>query len=180
MKIKQNSLRTGLVCVALVLLALCIGSVRGWNKERRTILDAFAAEGTLHAQMEYRGMDAANLAVVVARHLPEDNLCILQLQEASQVLLSSAEDAEGILQADKAITDAALYLAETLPESESVKASQRDLAYITLLTDTLGHKSSLSHSYTLVVKDFNTRLSGSLTGWVAKLLGVDPLPDFRQ
>lgn len=176
MKITLGNIVTALVCVALICAAVCIGAVRGWSSERDAALTVLTAEGDMRTQLEYRGMDAANLAVVAARHLPADDADLTALQEASRTLLSGTEDVPRILEADAAITEAALRLSESLPQLSTVQASERDRAYIAMLTSSLGKKSSLTHAYALLVDDYNQRLTTSLTGKLAMLLGVDPLP----
>ena len=180
MKFIRSKLFTPLLCTILILFAVCIGAIRGWNEERSAALAALTASGDMRTQLENRGMDAANLAVVAARHLPDSDADLAALREGSHVLLSGTEDVSVILSADEAITNAALHLAETLPALESVQSSSRDSTYVTMLTATLGKKSSLTHTYTLLVEDFNTRLEGSLTGRLAMLLGVKPLPAIAQ
>lgn len=169
-----------LLCVALVGAALCIGVVRGWNAERARALSALTSEGSMRTQLEYRGMDAANLAVVAARHLPADDTDLLALRSASDTLLSSTEDLDTIMAADAVITEVALHFAETLPQLPSVQASSRDRTYVDMLASALGKKSSLTHSYTLMVEDFNERLTTSPLGRLAMLLGVDPLPTLDE
>ena len=175
----KNTLSTVIavvLCVLLVAVALCIGTVRGWSAERGDVLNALTSGGEMHALMENRGMDAANLAVVAARHLAADDEDLLSLRSASALLLSGTEDAQALLEADRVITDVAVRFAEDLPGLASVQASTRDKAYVSMLTSTLGKKTGLTHTYTRLVEDFNQRLTTTLSGKVAMLLGVDPLP----
>lgn len=176
MKISLKNILFALLCVALLGVALCSGAVRGWSADRDEVLAALTSDGSMRTQLEYRGMDAANLAVVAARHLPADHADLVALRQASQTLLSGTQDVTTLLEADAIITDVAFRFASELPLMASVQASERDQAYITLLTSSLGKKSSLTHSYTLLVEDFNQQLTTSLTGKLAMLLGVDPLP----
>lgn len=176
MKNKLSNIPFALLCAVILLAALGIGAVRGWSADRAEVLAALTQEGEMRTQLEYRGMDAANLAVVAARHLPADDADLIALRNASAVLLSGTEDPEAILSADAVITRIALQFAQELPLLPSMQASSRDQAYVTMLTSALGRKNGLTHSYTLLVEDFNTKLTTSLTGRVAMLLGVDPLP----
>lgn len=174
MKISLNNILFALLCAALLCVALGLGSVRGWSADRQEILDVFGPEGDMHARMETRGMDAANLAVVAARHLPADDADLLALKAASQTLLSGTEDIDALLDADAAITEIALRFAENL--LPSIQDSRRDAAYLTTLTTALDRRSSLTHTYAQMVEDFNQQLTTSLSGKLAMLLGVDPLP----
>lgn len=176
MKNKLSNVLFALLCAGILLAALGIGAVRGWSADRTEVLAALTRGGEMRMQLEYRGMDAANLAVVAARHLPADDADLTALRQASSVLLSDTEDAEAILAADAAITRIALDFAQELPLLPSIQASSRDQAYVTSLTGALGKKNGLTHSYTLLVEDFNRKLATSLTGKVAMLLGVSPLP----
>jgi len=175
----KNTLSTVIaviLCVLLVAAALCLGTVRGWSSERETALSALMEGGEMHTLLENRAMDAVNLSVVAARHLPADDETLLALQSASSLMLSGKAGAEELMLADDTITDAALRLAGELPSLSSVQASTRDKAYVSMLTATLGKKTGLTHTYTKLVEDFNHRLTTSLTGKVAMLLGVTPLP----
>lgn len=176
MKNKLSNILFALLCAVLLLAAVGLGAVRGWSSDRAEVLSALTREGEMRTQLEYRGMDAANLAVVAARHLPADHADLLALRQAADVLLSDTEDADAILAADAAITRIARQFSQELPLLPSMQASSRDQAYVTMLTGTLGKRDGLTHTYTLLVEDFNAGLSGSLTGKIAMLLGVKPLP----
>lgn len=176
MKAHLSTILSIVLCVVLVAAAVCIGAVRGWSDDRSEVLNALSADGEMRALLETRAMDAANLAVVAARHLPADDADLTALREASALMLSNAAQTEQLLQADDVITDAALRLADELPALSTVQSSRRDRAYVSMLTGTLSKKTALSHRYTLLVEDFNQRLSSSLSGKLAMLLGVDPLP----
>lgn len=175
MKIRLSTILSIIACLALCAGALCVGAYRGWSAERDSALAALTAGGEMRTQLENRGMDAANLAVVAARHLAADDAELTALRKASSTLLSGTEDAEIILQADAVITDVALRFSQELPALPSVQQSSRDKTYVTMLTSLLGKKSGLTHTYTLLVEDYNQRLESSLTGRLAMLLGVSPL-----
>ena len=176
MKAKLSNILFVLLCIALLVASLCMGAVRGWSMERRDVLASLAESGELRTQLEYRGMDAANLAVVAARHLPADDADLVALRDASTTLLGDTEDVQALLEADAAITAIARSFAEELPLLPSVAASKRDTTYVRTLTEALGKKNSLTHAYSMLTDDFNQRLTTSLSGKLAMLLGVDPLP----
>lgn len=176
MKNKLSNILFILLCIVLLAASLCMGAVRGWRKERNEVLSAMAGGGELRTQLEYRGMDAANLAVVAGRHLPADHADLLALRQASAVLLSDTDDVQAILDADAIITAIARAFAEELPALPSLQDSVRDQAYIRTLTGALGTEHSLSVTYAELTADYNHRLSTSLTGMLATLLGVEPLP----
>ncbi len=161
--------------VALVVGAILLGAVRGWSGERDAALHSISEGGELAEMLENRAMDAANLYVVAARHLPETDETLAALRRCRDTLTDERADGQALALADAALTDAALTLAETLPALDSVRQSARDQAYISTLTRTLGEATGLTRSYAAIVEDFNARLNRSLTGKLAMLLGVQPL-----
>ncbi|MBE5804970.1 MAG: hypothetical protein E7316_10735 [Clostridiales bacterium] len=173
----KNSLST-FVCVlltiALVAGAVCLGAVRGWNGERDAALNALSESGALGDELQIRAMDAANLAVVADRHLNGD-ADVAGLRKAYQIIAGGKASADELAQANADISAAAANLAEKLPELESVKASARDQMYISTLTRVLSESTGSSAAYSTAVEDYNARLSRSLTGKLAMLLGVQPL-----
>ena len=176
MKIRLSTILSVILCIVLVCAAVCIGVVRGWSADREAALTALTADGEMYTQLENRAMDAANLVVVAARHLPENDADLTALRGASRELLSGNAGTEALMRADAVITDVALRFASELSQMDSVMASTRDKAYISMLTSSLGKKSGLAYSYNLLVEDFNARLGGTLSGRLAMLLGVAPLP----
>ncbi|MBE5796859.1 MAG: hypothetical protein E7327_05700 [Clostridiales bacterium] len=176
MKNKLSTVASILLCILLAAAAVCIGAVRGWSQERSEVLSALEADGEMYTLLENRAMDAANLCVVAARHLPEDDEQLLNLRAASSLMLSGNIAPEQLLLADQTITDTAIRFADELPQLDSVQSSKRDRAYVSMLTGALQKKTSLSYQYGLAVEDFNLRLRSELTGRLAMLLGVAPLP----
>lgn len=164
-----------LLCAVLIVLAVCIGSVRGWSGERERTLQAFTQGGEIYAQLEERAMDAANLAVVTARHLPKDDPSLQALQDARRVLISASSSLQDKANADANLSAAAAELGHALPELASVQASSRDQAYISSLTRTLAEGTTIAADYAERARSFNQRISNSITGDLAMLLGVDLL-----
>lgn len=167
----------GILCAAMIIGAVCIGAVRGWQNERNEALTTLSAGGELSVQLEERAMDAANLIVVVSRHLDASDERLVRLQEL-RALLSSQADAGALVQADAELTSLAQSLGQSLPGLASVQADARDQAYISTLTRTLGESTNVSESYADIVRSFNNRLINSPTGILARLLGV-PLLDLE-
>lgn len=169
---------TTLLCIlcAAVLAggAMCIGAYRGWSGERNEVLDLIGQNGELAQELGNRAMDAANLAVVAARHLPADSEELRALTACRDVLMASS-DASALAQADDQLTLMAATLRETLLALPSVQESRRDQVYVSTLTRALADGTSLSQTYAGKAEDFNQRLNSSPTGWLAKLLGVEPI-----
>lgn len=176
MKDSLSTLLCILLTIAMVAGAVCIGAVRGWVNEQDATLQAISAGSTLGEPLRARGMDAANLAVVAARHLAAKDPDVVTLQQSYQTICKSDASAVERAMADAAISIAAASLAERLPELASVQASQRDQAYISSLTRSLSQPTTFAADYAAAIEDYNTRLTSSLTGKLAMLLGVDPIP----
>ena len=175
MKTSLSTLLCAALCVILTACALCVGSVRGWSSEREAALNSLSSEGALHTQLQNRAMDAANLAVVVARHVPAEDARLTKLADIRRTLESEKSTIEDLAQADSELTALALSIGQELPQTSSVQASARDQAYIATLTRTLGEATGMADSYAAKVEDYNDRLTSSLTGRLAMLLGVEAL-----
>lgn len=174
----KNTITTVLCVVlvaAMVVAAVGIGAVRGWNSQREEALSALSETGELGASIQVRAMDAANLAVVAARHL-NDDADVATLRSAYNTICGSSNaDPAQLAQADDAISTAAASLAQKLTGLASVQASARDKAYISSLTRTLSETTGAAAAYAAMMEDYNTRLTSSPTGKLAMLLGVQPL-----
>lgn len=169
MKITLSHIVSILICLVLVAAAVCIGAVRGWSSERDGL------QSDMNALLEIRAMDAANLCVVAARHVPGD-ADLVRLQAASALLLGNSGSFEERTAADEVITEAALALTNRLASMPTVQSNKRDSGYVAMFTDVLNVRSSLARKLGPEVSDFNNRLSGDLTGKLAMLLGVSTLP----
>ncbi len=176
MKDSLSTILCILLTVALVAGAVCIGAVRGWHNEQVATLEAISVGSDLSEPLRNRGMDAANLAVVAARHLAPKDPDVVILQQAYFRICKTNASAIERAQADAQISIVAASLAERLPQLASVQASPRDQAYITALTRTLSQPTSFAEDYAAALEDYNTRLRSSLTGKLAMLLGVEPIP----
>ncbi|MBP3636800.1 MAG: hypothetical protein J6K13_04505 [Clostridia bacterium] len=165
-----------LLTIALVVGAVCIGAVRGWHGEQVAALEAVSVGSDLSEPLRIRAMDAANLAVVATRHLPPKDPDVVTLQQSYFKICKTNSSAIERAQADAQISIAAESLAKRLPELASVQASQRDQAYIVALTRALSQTTTFADDYTAALEDYNKRLSTSLTGKLAMLLGVEPIP----
>lgn len=160
----------GILCAALVISAVCIGAVRGWKQERANTLLTLST-GELAASLEDRVMDAANLIVVISRHLDPSDERLARLEEL-RAILSSQASSDILVQADAELTTLASKLEQELPELANVQASARDRAYVSTLTRTLSETTDISEAYAIIVRNFNNGLVNSPTGWIARLFGV--------
>ncbi|MGN0778567.1 MAG: hypothetical protein ACI4MJ_05420 [Aristaeellaceae bacterium] len=174
----KNTLLTILsILLAIVLAAgaVCLGAYRGWSQERTDALHVVSADADLSASLEERAMDAANLAVVAARHLPAGDADLTALRDIRAILTDASAPSDEKTRADGQLTLLAEKLAASLPQLDSVAASARDQVYIATLTRTLAQGADSAAAYAAAAQHFNDRLSSTLTGRLAMLLGVEPL-----
>lgn len=175
MKKGTFNLRSVLICILLVVLAVGIGAYRGWSEERELALYAKSGNGELYETIQNRAMDAANLHVVASRYLPDDHADLVRLRKAYRLLLDGKGDVDDIVAADQVITEVATDFAAQFPNLGGKPLSERDSVYISNLTRILRDDSGIRSAYAAVLQDFNDRLSSSLTGKLASLLGISPL-----
>ena len=164
------------LCVVLLTGAVCLGAVRGWRSEREAAFATLSDGGSLTEDLAERAMDAANLAVVAARHLPAEDPALAALRDAQRVLQDASASVKEIIAADSALTAVAAELASALPALESVQNSARDQAYVATLTGILSAQTGAAELYRAQIVAFNDRMNASLTGKLAMFCGVEPLP----
>lgn len=172
----KNTLST-LLCILLVIAmvagAVCIGAVRGWSGEREAVLADASGKGASAEWLQYRAMDAANLAVVASRHFDNDP-DVAALRSAYDTIIHANGNPYAVAQADAAITQAAINLAAKFTQLD-LPEHDRDYVYMSTLTRALSEYSSSLDNYTNAIVDYNQRLEESLTGKLAMALGVKPL-----
>lgn len=178
MKEKLSSVFSMALCVVLVCAAIAVGVRGGWMDERNSItalagqykLVDDAADDALNDFV----ISCYNLSVVAARHLPADDPRIADLRNA-YLHVANDELAEVNASNQKAV-EASRSLAEELPAMESVKNSAADMYYVTKLTrKTAEAPDGVVNAVTDKIAAFNKKLSGSLMGRLASLLGVRPI-----
>lgn len=175
MKFKLSGALSIILSIALVIAGLCIGTVRGFNKERSSVTGLLENESGLMDVLSYRGADGLNLYQVASRHLqpcPE----MEALKATATGLTSGSGTLEQLKQLDTTLdTDAANVIA-LLEASESYQSSQRDQRYVGMLQRDMQGLSNQSFytEYTTAAEEFNHKLENDLLGKFAALLGVKP------
>ena len=175
MRMKNSNILGTVVCIVLLVAALGVASVRGWSKERSSALSSIGDQAELTVLAENMGMDAANLCVVAARHLPADDADLTALLAASQVLRSASSGAEALIEADWQAGMTASALIGRLRTLASVQSSIRDQSYLSSFSRIFSGESKIQSVYQEACEAFNSRMGSSLTGRIAMLLGVSPL-----
>ena len=196
-------LRTGTafaLMVCLILFSVGFGAYRGWSRERAEVEGAYKGLNDLVSSsnsrledMLARRIEAANSLLAVAqRHLPAEDEAVQALAGDRDVLTNRTSLAQK-LEANRQFTQHAEDLLARLARQESVQKNARDLAYVsqpgylrTVLNNSEAQASGEQFSqavqsfsdavqeYNRAADDFNGELGGSFSGWVARLLGVQP------
>lgn len=164
-----------LITVVLILCGLCLGTVRGFQKERAAVTDLLKEESGLADVLMYRGADGLNLYTVARRHISgaeelETLRSISAVLAAPGGTLTEKQEMDGKL-------DGSVSAVITLLEStESYQASQRDQSYVTMLRNDMNSLAGQSFytEYSVAAGEFNTRLESTLMGKIAGILGVKP------
>ena len=164
-----------LITVVLILSGLCLGTVRGFQKDRAEVTGLLQEESGLADVLMYRGADGLNLWAVAQRHIPGteelENLRIFSgALAAPGGKLSEKQELDGLL--DESVSNVVTLLEGT----ESYQASQRDQNYVTMLKNDMSSLAGQSFytEYSSAAEAFNGRLQNTFMGKVAGFLGVKP------
>lgn len=165
----------------MVLFAVSFGAYQGWNHEKAQLEEAEGA--SLNAMLRARAESAYNLITVAKRHLPENYESLQTVRECQRVL-ADEKGAYTLAQkaaANESLTAAANALLTGLEGLDSVRQDSRDLMYVqSLLPQMLkeSNQTAVGDAYNEAAAQFNQTMTGSLSGSLARRLGVDVLPLF--
>lgn len=176
----KNKLPVGLsVLIALVLVAfgLLYGTWAGFREDFEDVNSLLTMENGLMDVLGYRAADGLNLCVVAGRHLSADDEALAALKSAAQELRSCTGLAD-CKTADDALAKAVSAVSSRLQETPGFQQSQRDKNYLAMLTADLNNLSASAavSTYNDAASDFNRKLSGPLSGALARLLGMEACP----
>ena len=159
MKLKTGT--AALIMVILMVFSIGFGAYRGWKKERALVNETYTGlETMLHTRVE----SAYNLLTVASRHLSADHESIRRVTEANERLTLDAAE-----------------LLKELAALESVQNDSRDRMYVTdYLPQMLAESESLTAkaNYNTAAREFNASFNASISGWIARLMGIGPAEEF--
>lgn len=164
-----------LISLVLVLVGLAYGTYGGFVDDRAQAVELLEGENGLAGVLSYRGADGLNLCAVAQRHLAGDGDV-----EALRALARKLADGQGDMAEKTAWNnemDALVgAIRQKLVDSDSFRASERDQRYLAMLESDLTSlsQSDLKNTYNQAADKFNARLSDTLMGKLARLLGVKP------
>lgn len=173
-------LRAGAAFFLMVLMlffSVACGAYRGWNEERAMVEETLSGlESMLMARVEA----ACNVLTVAGRHLPKEQEAVARLRAARDTLAGESSLAEKAA-ANEALTQAAEDVLALLLAQESVQQDSRDRMYAeSYLPQMLSQseEKTAGAQYNTAAAQFNQRLSASISGRIAALLGVETAEEF--
>ena len=169
-----------LICLALVVFGVVYGSTAGFRDERAQVQALLTEDDGLMDVLADCGADALNLCVVAGRHIPGDE-DVQALQAAGRTLRDKAATFAAKQQALAEVQQRAEAVAQKLGESESFRASSRDVGYLKSLGASV-QASLLSpkmDSYNQAARAYNELFADPFSGFLAKLTGAKPCELFE-
>lgn len=169
-----------LVGIAFFCAGIFLGSYKGWKKESQALHTISADKNNVGQLLAYQGADVSNLLVVARRHLNADDASIAALQKTKDLLIYNTaleQQYEAFVLLPGQVND----IVALLKATDSFNNSQRDQAYLSTLEKDLAYLTATikSSGYNQAAEIFNNRFSVSLSGRIARMLGINPAPVFR-
>lgn len=162
-----------LIALALVCFGLLFGTWSGFSGDREQVNALLAGEEGIHSVLSYRAADGLNLCVVARRHLSSDT--DVDALEKAATAVKQGGSIDEMRAADANLETAMRAVTAKLPQASGFQDSQRDQAYLNMLTDDFEQlgRSSVFTAYNEAVTEFNSQLQGT-GGWLARQLGILP------
>ena len=163
--------------ILMVLFGVVFGAYRGWNEERAMVEETWAG---LESMLQARVESAYNVLTVAGRHLPQDHEAVVRLRNARDTLEGENSLSEKAA-ANEELTRAAKDVLALLVETPSVQQDSRDRMYAeSYLPQMLAQseEKTAGAQYNIAAAQFNERLSASLSGKIASLLGIEMAEEF--
>ena len=169
-----------LISLALVVFGVAYGATAGFRDERAKVDALVSGDDGLLDALDTCGADALNLRVVAARHLPDD-ADVRALETAGRTLRDAGAS---VAVKREALADVQARLEELvakLGESDSFRASNRDVRYLKTLGERL-RQAALSpkiDTYNEAATAYNALFDDKLSGFLARLTGAKPCELFQ-
>lgn len=160
-----------LLLLLLAAASIAVGAAKGYRQEKAQVESAMAS---LDALFSSRVETGNNILTVARRHLSRDE-ALLKAVEADILELSARGQRQQKAEANARLETHADDLLKVLEQTGSVQDDARDLGYVTgLLPQALDQSAQWADAagYNQAAKAYNERLNSSITGTIAKILGV--------
>ncbi len=169
-----------LISLALVVFGVVYGASTGFARERKAVEACLTGDDGLLDALDTCGADALNLSVVAGRHLSGD-ADVKALQAAGRTLRDGSADLSAKSAALDAVQAKLEAVAQKLGQSETFRASSRDVQYLKTLSESLRQEllSPKINTYNEAAKAYNAQLDDAFSGFLAKLSGAKPCALFE-
>ena len=169
-----------LISLALVTFGLFCGTWKGFADERAQVDALLHGEDGVNTVLDYRGADGLNLCVVARRHLTDDP-DVAALESAAQSLRSTQSSLAEKKRQDTRLSAAAELVAQKLQATPGFLQSERDKAYLGMLTADMAQLSqnAMITTYNEAAQEFNQLLATRVSGTIAGFLQIQPCELFR-
>ena len=176
-------LRTGWVfalMVCLMLFSVGFGAYRGWSQERARVEESYAG---LESMLQTRVESACNVLAVAKRHVNGDGegQRLLRLVEQTRDVLEGGAPLSEKADANARLTACVGDLLRHLSTLDSVQADSRDKMYVESYLPQMMEQSeekTAGANYNAAAREFNQKLNGTFSGWLARLMGIQPAEEF--
>jgi hypothetical protein len=185
MKLLKNRVFAIIICALLIVSSIYIGSGGLYKEYKSTI--TFFTEGSdgdgygIAYDLEYKVGQAYDLLTVAGRYLDQDDLLMVNLNEAIEEMETALEtnDASAAYDANTALNIACDAIDDSLEKKDDL--SESDIRYLEEIKDELSSRDQIiGHSdYNDLASAFNAMLSKFPTNLVAKLRGIGEIPLFE-
>lgn len=174
--------KTGWAFVLLVVLAagsVLLGAHRGWSNERARVDETYAG---LESMLQTRVESAYNVLAVARRHVdPKTDDLYKGVENNLATLESTAASLPQKAEANEQLAANAAALLSRLAALDSVRQDDRDKMYVeSYLPQMLSQseEKTVGAAYNQAAKEFNGRMKGTVSGWIARMMGVKPAEEF--
>ncbi|HSK67985.1 MAG TPA: hypothetical protein VLA21_01855 [Candidatus Limnocylindria bacterium] len=160
-----------LVLLAFAAASLAYGAYKGYGAEKARVESALTSlDATYSARVE----TGNNILTVARRHAASDHPLLAAVRDEVTALSASGPRPQKA-QANARLEESARALLKELEALPSVRQDARDYAYVTgLLPQALDQSAQWADAakYNEAAAAFNQRLTGTLAGRLARLLGI--------
>lgn len=173
-------LRTGwafVLMVVLVIASVGIGAYRGWSQERARVEETYAG---LENMLQTRVETAYNVLTVAKRH-PDAGAERIRQVEQLKDLLESGASLPAKAKANQQLSQDAAELLAHLSALSSVQNDSRDKMYVESYLPQMLEQSeekTAGANYNSAAREFNQKLNSTFSGFLAKLMGIQPAEEF--
>lgn len=175
-------LRTGWAIVLMIILVVggvVIGAYRGWTDERAPVNETYKG---LESMLQTRIESAYNVLAVAKRYPgPETDEAYQKVEADLKQLENASASLSEKAKANDALAQDASALLSALKNLSAVQQDSRDKMYVeSYLPQMLAESEerTVGAVYNQAAANFNNRINGTFSGFLAKLMGIKPASVF--